>query len=76
MIFSYDNTITATCANINDLLCTLGKEAEQVIDWFSNNCMIINPDKLQGIDLNSTDSLGHGIGAKLVLHWEQDMLYT
>ena len=74
--FSNENTITATCENINDLPCTLEKEAEQAIDWFNNNCTIINPDKFQGIDLSNTNRLGHEIGTKLVSHWEQDMLYT
>ena len=47
--FADDNTITVTCKKLNDLLLTLEKESESVVDWFRNNSMIANPDKFQAI---------------------------
>ena len=54
--FADDNTISATCKNINDLLRTLENEAEQGIDCFNINRMIANPDKVLAILLSKTDS--------------------
>ena len=45
--FVDDNTITATCKNLNDLLHTLEKESQSVINCFMNNNMIDNPGKFQ-----------------------------
>ena len=42
--FADDDTIAVTCKNLNDLLHTLEKESESVVDWFKNNNMIANPD--------------------------------
>ena len=50
--FSDDNTITVTCKNLNDLLRTVEKESESVVDRFRNNNMIANPDKFQAIIVN------------------------
>ena len=50
--FSDDNTITVTCKNLNDLLRTVEKESESVVDRFRNNNMIANPDKFQAVIVN------------------------
>ena len=53
--FAADNTVPASCKNINDL-CTLESKAEQAIDWFNINHMIAKSDKFQAIVLCKTDS--------------------
>ena len=50
--FADDNTIAVTCKNLNDLLRTLEKESESVVDWFRNNNMIANLDTFQAIIMN------------------------
>ena len=50
--FADDKTISVTCKNLNDLLCTINKISEAVVDWFTNNNMIANPDKFQAVSMN------------------------
>ena len=50
--FADDNIIAVTCQNLNDLLRVLEKESGSVVDWFGDNNMIANPDKLQAIIKN------------------------
>ena len=47
--FADDNIIAVACKNLNDLLRTLEKESESVVDWFRNNNMTANPDRFQAI---------------------------
>ena len=47
--FVDDYTICATENTIAELISTLGKESQAVIDWFKSNKMIVSPDKWQAI---------------------------
>ena len=52
-------SLTVTCANLNDLLCTLEKESESVVDWFRNDNMIANPDKFQAMNKRRENQITH-----------------
>ena len=47
--FVDDNAISATADNINHLLLTLKRELELAVKWFTDNQMIVNPDKFQAM---------------------------
>ena len=53
-LFNYadDNTISAWGNCIEDLINILESESEIAIKWFSENKMIVNPDKFQAIIVN------------------------
>lgn len=58
--------LLATCKNSNDNFnLNLKKEADQAVDWFSNNHMITNPDKYQATALSKIDS---SVSHKLDIH--------
>ena len=60
MISSDDNTISKTADNIDHLLLLLKHESEVAVKWFSENQMIVNPDKFQAMILqNSRNSKNH-----------------
>ena len=44
-----DNTISAAENTSEELMSTLEKESQVVIDWFVSNKMIVNSDKFQAI---------------------------
>ena len=45
--FADGNTISVTLKNRDTLLETLKNESESAVNWFRNNNMIVNPDKVQ-----------------------------
>ena len=49
--FADDNTISATADNIDHLMLTLKHESELAVKWFTENQMIVNPDKFQAMIL-------------------------
>ena len=51
--FADDNTISATADNIDNLLLTLKHESELAVKWFTENQMIVNPDKFQAMALKN-----------------------
>ena len=54
MISSDDNTISKTADNIDHLLPTLKHESEVAVKWFTENQMIVNPDKFQAMILQNS----------------------
>ena len=50
--FADDNTSAVICNDLIDHLHTLEKESESVVDWFTNNKMMVNADKFQAIIMN------------------------
>ena len=50
--FCSDNTITATCNTVTELLKNLEQESESALIWFKQNEMIVNADKFQAVILN------------------------
>ena len=52
--FADDNTISATADNIENLLLTLKRELELAAKWFTENQMIVNPDKFQAMILQNS----------------------
>ena len=56
--FADDNTLSAFAETILELIDILQSGSEIVIDWFKNNKMIVNPDKVQAILLDKRKS-GH-----------------
>ena len=51
--FADDNTISATADNIDHRMLTLKHESELAIKWFTENRMILNPDKSQAMILQN-----------------------
>ena len=59
--FADDNTISATADNFDHLLLTLKHESELAVKWFTDNQMLVNPDKFQEMILpNSRNSKNYG----------------
>ena len=54
--FVNDNTITATCNTLAELLKTLKQETQSAVSWFKQNQMIVNVDKLKAMILNKKES--------------------
>ena len=55
--FADDNTISTTADNIDHLLLTLKHESELAVKWFTENQMMVKPDKFQAmISQNSKNS--------------------
>ena len=52
--FADDNTISATADNIDHLMLTLKHESELAVKWFTENQMIVNPDKFQAMILQNS----------------------
>ena len=52
--FVDDNTISTTVDNIDHLLRTLKHESELAVKWFTDNQMIVNPDKFQLMTLQNS----------------------
>ena len=51
-----DNTITATCSTLREILKTLEQQSESVASYFKQNQIIVNADKFQSIVLNKKES--------------------
>ena len=51
--FADDNTVSAFATTVSRLIKILESESEVVIDWFSKNKMVVNPDKFQAIILDN-----------------------
>ena len=47
--FADDNTISIASKDMSNLIQALEKESERAVDWFNQNKMIVNPDKLQAM---------------------------
>ena len=54
--FADNNTITAVCDQLPDLIKTLEAEGELPVGWFRKNEMVINSDKFQAIILNRKET--------------------
>ena len=50
--FANDNTITAVCDQLADLIKILQAEDELSVGWFKKNEMVVNSDEFQAIILN------------------------
>ena len=55
--FADYNTISTTADNIDQLLLTLKHESELAVKWFTDNQMIVNPDKFQAMVLQNSRNL-------------------
>ena len=51
--FADDNSVTANCKSLLQLINTLKQEFEFAVLWFRQNIMIVNSSKFQAIILNS-----------------------
>ena len=56
--FANDNTITAVCDQLTDLIKILEAEGELSVGWFRENEMVVNSDKFQAIILNRKEAQG------------------
>ena len=54
--FADDNTITAVCDQLADLIKILETEGELSVGWFRENEMVVNSDKFQAIILNRKEA--------------------
>ena len=54
--FADDNTITAVCGQLADLIKILEAESELSVGWFRKNEMVVNSDKFQAIILNKKEA--------------------
>ena len=68
--FADDNTLSCFAKTAKDLINVLKEESEVAINWFSNNEMIVNPDKFKSIILtkNKSDDIptGFSVGTDIV----------
>ena len=65
--FADDNTILTTADNIDHLLQTLKHESELAVKWFTDNQMVVNPDKFQAMILQNSKTSKNYEPAKLEL---------
>ena len=54
--FANDNTITAICDQLTDLIKILEAEGELSVGWFRENEMVVNSEKFQAIILNRKEA--------------------
>ena len=54
--FADDNTITAVCDQLPDLIKMLEAEGELLVGWFRKNEIVVNSDKFQAIILNRKEA--------------------
>ena len=54
--FADDNTLYACGSNITDIIHRLNNDLVSVIEWFSSNGMVANPDKFQAIFLGTANN--------------------
>ena len=52
--FADGNTISTTPDNIDHLLLTLKHESELAVKWFTENQVVVNPDKFQAMILQNS----------------------
>ena len=64
-IFADGNTILTTADNIDHLLQTLKHESELAVKWFTDNQMVVNPDKFQAMILQNSKNSKNYEPAKL-----------
>ena len=53
--FAADDTMSKIADNINHLLLTLKHDSELAVKWFTDNQMIVNPDKFQALILQNLE---------------------
>ena len=63
--FADDNTISTTADNIDHLLLTLKHESKLEVKWFTENQIIVNPDKFQAMILQNSRNLKNYEAVKL-----------
>ena len=63
--FADGNTILTTADNIDHLLQTLKHESELAVKWFTDNQMVVNPDKFQAMILQNSKNSKNYEPAKL-----------
>ncbi len=51
-----DNTLTAICESMDEVICILGAKGRLAFEWFEENQMKANPDKSQGILFGHTET--------------------
>ena len=61
--FADDNTLYACGSDITDIIHRLNNDLVSVIEWFSNNGMVANPDKFQAIFFGTANNnIGLNLG--------------
>jgi len=51
--FADDNTLSAFGQTIDDVIHKLDHDIVNIVRWFRQNAMVVNPDKFQLITLNA-----------------------
>ena len=69
--FADDNTILTTADNIDHLLQTLKHESELTVKWFTDNQMVVNPDKFQAMVLQNSKNSKNYEPAKIELEGQK-----
>ncbi len=54
--YADDNTLTAICESMDEVIRILGAEGRLALEWFEENQMKANPDKFQGILFGHTET--------------------
>ena len=63
--YADDNTLASFASTLEELLPISEPEYEAAINWFHNNKMIVNPDRLQVILLDKRSSDNTNIEVKI-----------
>ncbi len=54
--YAKDNTLNSICESMDDIIHILGAEDRLALEWFGENQMKANLDKLQGIRFGHTET--------------------
>ncbi len=54
--YADDNTLTAICESMDEVICILGAEGRLTLEWFEENQMKANLEKFQGILFRHTET--------------------
>ncbi len=54
--YADDNTLTAICKSMDEVIRILGAEGRLALEWFEENQMKTNPDKFQGTLFGHTET--------------------
>ncbi len=54
--YADDNTLTAICKSMDEVIRILGAKGQLALEWFEENQMKANPDKFQGILFGHTET--------------------
>ncbi len=54
--YADDNTLTAICESMDEVICMLVAEGRLALEWFEENQMKANPDKFQDILFGHTET--------------------